>query len=299
MHAHMSRERKGIILAGGSGSRLYPATHSLSKQLLPVFDKPMIYYPLCTLMMAGIREVLIITTPTHAPLFQDLLGEGSQWGITLKYGVQERPNGLAEAFIIGRDFLAGRSCALILGDNIFYGHDLRALLGKADQRESGATVFAYPVTNPGRYGVVAFDAAGHAVSLEEKPAKPQSRYAVTGLYFYDGTVSAIAKRIRLSERGELEITDINRAYLERGALNVEVMGRGMAWLDMGTHESLLEAATFIATVEKRQGLKICSPEETAYRMGFIGADDVRRLAQGLADTAYGQYLIHILEDRIF
>jgi len=292
-------QRKGIVLAGGSGSRLYPATHSLSKQLLPVFDKPMIYYPLCTLMMAGIREILVITTPAHAPLFRDLLGEGSQWGLTLEYAVQEHPNGLAEALIIGEAFLAGRSSALILGDNIFYGHDLRALLGKADRRESGATVFAYPVTNPERYGVVAFDAAGYAASLEEKPKQPKSRYAVTGLYFYDGTVAEIAKRMRPSERGEREITDINRAYLERGALHVEVMGRGMAWLDMGTHESLLQAATFIETVEKRQGLKICCPEETAYRMGFINAAQVRRLAQRAPDTAYGQYLIHMLEERIF
>ncbi len=292
-------ERKGIILAGGTGSRLFPATRSLSKQLLPVFDKPMIYYPLCTLMMAGIREVLIITTPSYAPLFENLLADGSQWGMLLKYEVQERPNGLAEALIIGEDFLAGHPCALILGDNIFYGHDLRALLGSADRRESGATVFAYPVTNPERYGVVTFDAAGRAVSLDEKPKKPQSRYAVTGLYFYDGSAPAIAKRIRPSERGELEITDINRAYLERGALDVEIMGRGMAWLDMGTHESLLEAATFIETMEKRQGLKICSPEETAYRMGFISAGDVRRLAEPMADTPYGQYLIEMLEERVF
>jgi glucose-1-phosphate thymidylyltransferase len=292
-------ERKGIILAGGSGSRLYPATHSLSKQLLPVFDKPMIYYPLSTLMMAGIREILIITTRAHAPLFRDLLGEGSQWGIELRYAVQERPNGLAEAVVIGEEFLAGRACALILGDNIFYGHDLSALLAKAARRDSGATVFSYPVTDPERYGVVAFDAAGRAASVEEKPAQPKSRYAVTGLYFYDGTVSEIAKRLRPSARGELEITDINRAYLERGALNVEVMGRGMAWLDMGTHESLLEAATFIETVEKRQGLKICSPEETAFRMGFISAADVRRLAQRLPDTAYRRYLLQMLEERIF
>jgi len=292
-------ERKGIILAGGTGSRLFPATHSVSKQLLPVFDKPMIYYPLCTLMMAGIREVLIITTPAHAPLFENLLGDGSQWGLLHKYEVQEHANGLAEALTIGEDFLAGHACALILGDNIFYGHDLRALLGSADRRDSGATVFAYPVTNPERYGVVTFDAAGHAVSLDEKPKQPKSRYAVTGLYFYDGSAPAIAKRIRPSERGELEITDINRAYLERGALNVEVMGRGMAWLDMGTHESLLEAATFIETMEKRQGLKICSPEETAFRMGFITADDVRRLAQPMADTPYGRYLMHMLEERVF
>jgi glucose-1-phosphate thymidylyltransferase len=291
--------RKGIILAGGTGSRLYPATRSLSKQLLPVYDKPMIYYPLCTLMMAGVREILIITTREHAPLFRSLLGDGSQWGIGLAYAVQERPNGLAEALIIGEDFLAGGSSVLILGDNIFHGHDLRALLETANRRESGATVFAYPVRNPERYGVVVFDAAGRAVRLEEKPPRPESRYAVTGLYFYDGTASAIAKRIRPSQRGELEITDVNRAYLEQGTLNVEVMGRGLAWLDMGTHESLLEAATFIETVEKRQGLKICAPEETAYRMGFIGADELRRLAQSSADTAYGQYLLDMLDERIF
>jgi glucose-1-phosphate thymidylyltransferase len=291
--------RKGIILAGGTGSRLYPATHSLSKQLLPVHDKPMIYYPLCTLLMAGVREILVITTREHAPLFRNLLGDGSQWGIALTYAIQERPNGLAEALIIGEDFLAGASCVLILGDNIFYGHDLRTLLETASRRERGATIFAYPVTNPGRYGVVVFDATGRAVRLEEKPRQPESRYAVTGLYFYDGTASAIAKRIRPSDRGELEITDVNRAYLERGELNVEVMGRGFAWLDMGTHESLLEAATFIETVEKRQGLKICSPEETAYRMGFIAAAELRRLAQSLADTTYGQYLLHVLEERVF
>jgi glucose-1-phosphate thymidylyltransferase len=291
--------RKGIILAGGTGSRLYPATHSLSKQLLPVYDKPMIYYPLCTLMLAGVRDILVITTREHASLFRDLLGEGTQWGVTLKYATQERPNGLAEALIIGEGFLAGGPCALILGDNIFHGHDLRARLASAGSRESGATIFAHPVANPERYGVVAFDAGGRAVSLEEKPRRPESIYAVTGLYFYDGTAPAIARRIRPSERGELEITDLNRAYLERGALNVEVMGRGLAWLDMGTHESLLEAATFIEAREKRQGLKICSPEETAYRMGFIVADDLRRLAQGLADTTYGQYLLQILEKRIF
>ena len=291
--------RKGIILAGGTGSRLYPATHSLSKQLLPVYDKPMIYYPLCTLMMAGVRDVLIITTREHAPLFRNLLGDGSQWGIALTYAVQERPNGLAEALIIGENFLAGGSCVLILGDNIFYGHDLRALLASADRRGRGATIFAYPVTNPERYGVVVFDAAGRAVRLQEKPRQHESRYAVTGLYFYDGTASTIAKRIRPSARGELEITDVNRAYLERGELHVEVMGRGFAWLDMGTHESLLEAATFIETVEKRQGLKICSPEETAYRMGFIAAGELRRLAQSLADTAYGQYLLQMLEERVF
>jgi glucose-1-phosphate thymidylyltransferase len=250
-------------------------------------------------MMAGVRDILVITTRVHAPLFRDLLGEGSQWGTALTYAVQERPNGLAEALIIGEDFVAGDPSALILGDNIFYGHDLSALLASADRRESGATVFAYPVTNPERYGVVTFDTTGRAVRLDEKPRQPESRYAVTGLYFYDGTAAAIAKRIRPSERGELEITDVNRAYLERGALNVEMMDRGLAWLDMGTHESLLEAATFIETVEKRQGLKICSPEETAYRMGFITASELRRLAQSLADTAYGQYLLKVVEERIF
>ena len=290
--------RKGIILAGGSGSRLYPATRSLSKQLLPVFDKPMIYYPLCTLMMAGVREVLVITTPEHAPLFRHLLGDGSQWGIRLAYAAQERPDGLAEALIIGEAFLAGEDCVLILGDNIFFGDELDVLLQRASGRKNGATVFACHVTNPERYGVVTFDAAGKAVGIDEKPKAPRSRYAVTGLYFYDGTASAIAKRLRPSSRGELEITDVNRAYLERGALSVEVMGRGMTWLDMGTHESLLEAANFIEAVEKRQGLKICSPEETAYRMRFIDADDVRRLARGLGETAYGQYLKEMLEQRL-
>ena len=291
-------KRKGIVLAGGSGSRLYPATHSLSKQLLPVFDKPMVYYPLCTLMTAGIRETLVITTREDAPLFHRLLGDGRQWGISLAYAVQEHPNGLAEALLIGEDFLAGDPCTLILGDNIFYGHDLSGLLERAGRRTSGATIFAYPVTNPERYGVVAFDATGRAVSVDEKPAQPKSRYAVTGLYYYDGTASVIAKRIRPSARGELEITDVNRAYLERGALEVEVMGRGMAWLDMGTHESLLEAANFIETMEKRQGLKICSPEETAYRRGFITAEDVQRLARSIPDTAYGQYLLGMLQQRL-
>jgi glucose-1-phosphate thymidylyltransferase len=250
-------------------------------------------------MMAGIREILIITTPTHAPLFRDLLGDGGRWGIDLSYAVQQHPNGLAEALIIGEDFLAGRSATLILGDNIFYGHDLRALLARTARQTSGATVFAYAVTNPERYGVVDFDAAGRAVSLEEKPAEPRSHYAVTGLYFYDSAACSIAKRIVPSQRRELEITDVNRAYLDNGQLNVEVLGRGMTWLDMGTHESLLDAANFIATMEKRQGLKICSPEETAYRMGFITADDVRRLAKHVAGTAYGRYLIQMLEQRIF
>ncbi|MEX0383146.1 glucose-1-phosphate thymidylyltransferase RfbA [Spiribacter sp. 1M153] len=292
-------QRKGIILAGGSGTRLYPVTHSLSKQLLPVFDKPMIYYPLCTLMMAGIREVLVISTPAHTPLFRELLGDGTQWGIQIEYAVQEQPRGLAEALIIAEKFLDGSPCALILGDNIFHGHDLIDSLRSAAGQETGATIFAYPVTDPERYGVVSFDQQGRATHLEEKPARPQSRYAVTGLYFYDGQAPEIAKSVSPSERGELEITDVNLAYLERSALDVQLMGRGMAWLDTGTHESLLEAATFIETVEKRQGLKVCSPEETAYRLGFIADDDVRTLAEPLAKTGYGQYLLRMLEERVF
>ena len=292
-------ERKGIILAGGSGTRLYPITHTLSKQLLPVFDKPMIYYPLCTLMLAGIREILVISTPEHTPLFERLLGDGSRWGIALEYAVQRAPNGLAEALIIGGDYLGGSPSALILGDNIFYGHDLRALLAEAQRRPNGATVFAYPVTSPERYGVVAFDDAGRAVRIEEKPAKPRSRYAVTGLYFYDGDASRIAGEMRPSARGELEITDVNQAYLGRGALTVKVLGRGMTWLDTGTHESLLEAAAFVATMEKRQGLKICCPEETAYRMGFITAAELRLLAQEAGDNSYGEYLRRVVDERIF
>ena len=291
--------RKGIILAGGTGSRLYPATHTLSKQLLPVFDKPMIYYPLCTLMMAGVRDILVITTPAHAPLFQHLLGDGSQWGIRLAYAVQEHPNGLAEALIIGEAFLAGESCVLILGDNIFYGDDLRALLGRAGGRDSGATVFAYPVTNPERYGVVAFDAAGRAVSVDEKPKEPQSRYAVTGLYFYDGNAVQIAKRIRPSYRGELEITDVNRAYLERGVLSVEVMGRGMAWLDTGTHQAMLEASLFIQTIETRQGLMVACPEEIAFRYGYITAEQLEATASAMKGNGYGLYLQQLLREKVF
>jgi glucose-1-phosphate thymidylyltransferase len=289
---------KGIVLAGGSGTRLYPVTQVMSKQLLPVYDKPMVYYPLSTLMLAGISDILIISTPQDTPRFEALLGDGRRWGLQLRYAVQPRPEGIAQAFLVGRDFIGGERVALVLGDNIFHGHDLTELLARATKRERGATVFAYPVNEPGRYGVVEFDARGRAVSIEEKPRQPKSRYAVTGLYFYDPTVVEIASRLRPSARGELEITDLNRAYLERGELEVIAMGRGMAWLDTGTHEALLEAAHFIETIERRQGLKIACPEEIAYRMGFIDAAQLAALAQPLDKSGYGEYLRRVLTDRL-
>ncbi|MDE1943577.1 MAG: glucose-1-phosphate thymidylyltransferase RfbA [Betaproteobacteria bacterium] len=291
--------RKGIILAGGSGTRLYPVTQVISKQLLPVYDKPMIYYPLTTLMLAGIRDILVISTPHDTPRFQELLADGSQWGIRLQYAVQPKPEGLAQAFLIGRDFIGNDPSALVLGDNIFYGHDFTGMLERARQRTTGATVFAYAVNDPERYGVAEFDAEGRVLSLEEKPARPRSRYAVTGLYFYDNQVCDLAAGLKPSARGELEITDLNRCYLERQQLHVERMGRGFAWLDTGTHESLLEAAQYIETVEKRQGLKIACPEEIAFRMGMIGAAELEAMAARMKNNGYGQYLYRVLQEPVY
>jgi glucose-1-phosphate thymidylyltransferase len=290
---------KGIILAGGSGTRLHPVTQAVSKQLLPVYDKPMIYYPLSALLLAGIREILVISTPEDTPRFEQLLGTGEKWGITLQYAVQPSPDGLAQAFLIGKEFLAGEGCCLVLGDNIFYGHDFGKTLREAAAGRAGATVFAYPVLDPERYGVVEFDEQRRAISIEEKPQKPKSRYAVTGIYFYDAQVVGVAEGLKPSPRGELEITDVNRWYLERGQLRTQVLGRGMAWLDTGTHDSLLEASTYIYTIEKRQGLKIACPEEIVYRLGYIDAEQLRVLAMKMGKSSYGEYLLRTLEETVY
>jgi glucose-1-phosphate thymidylyltransferase len=290
---------KGIILAGGSGTRLHPVTQVVSKQLLPVYDKPMIYYPLSSLLLAGVREILVISTPEDTPRFEQLLGSGEQWGVKLQYAVQPSPDGLAQAFLIGKEFLAGEGCCLVLGDNIFYGHDFAKTLREAAEFGQGATVFAYPVLDPERYGVVEFDKDRRAISIEEKPVRPKSRYAVTGIYFYDAQVVGIAEGLKPSPRGELEITDVNRWYLEHGQLRTQVLGRGIAWLDTGTHDSLLEAATFIHTIEKRQGLKVACPEEIVYRLGYINADQLRTLASKIAKSTYGQYLLRVLEETVY
>jgi glucose-1-phosphate thymidylyltransferase len=294
-----SKQYKGIILAGGSGTRLYPITHAMGKSLLPVYNKPMVYYPLCTLMLAGIRDILIISTPEDVPKFHALLGDGSQYGIHLQYQVQPKPEGIAQAFLLGDAFVGNSNCALILGDNIFYGHDLAKDLRAASHASRGARVFAYPVHDPERYGVVEFDGNGRALSIEEKPKHPKSRYAVTGLYFYDNEVVKIAKSLKPSARGELEITDVNQAYLEKGQLEVVVMGRGMAWLDTGTHESLMEASLYIQAIEKRQGLMVACPEEIAYRSGYIGAEQVERIGRSMNNNGYGTYLLQLLREKVF